>query len=65
MAPTLADSTREERLAYVRERYQCISNCDACGLCQIFHGVDPEHALAPYIDGEAELKTVMMSYRRR
>jgi len=65
MAPTVKSSTREERLAYVRDRYHCIANCDQCGLCQIFHGEDPEHALAPYIDGEAELAQVMMRYRSR
>ena len=65
MAPAIATSTRDERIAYVRERLQCISNCDLCGLCKIFHGVDPEHALAPYIDGEQELRQVMMRYRGR
>lgn len=65
MAPSIASSTREERASYVRERYQCISNCDLCGLCKIFHGKDPEQALAAYIDGEAELRQVMMRYRGR
>ncbi len=65
MAPLIASSTREERLAFVRERYQCISDCDQCGLCKIFHGQDPEHALSAYIDGEQELRQVMMGYRRR
>lgn len=65
MAPGIEDSTREERLAYVRERYQCIANCDLCGQCALFHGQDAEHALAAYIDGEAELRQVLMSYRRR
>ena len=62
-APSVAKSTREERLAYVRERYPCISDCDQCGLCKIFHGQDAEHALAAYIDGEDELRTVFMRYR--
>ena len=65
MAPSIESSTREERLAYVSKRYQCIANCDLCGLCKIFHGVSPEHALADYIDGREELATVMMSYRHR
>ena len=65
MAPMVASSTREERLAYVRKRYPCIADCDACGLCQLFHGRDAEHALADYIDGKAELAQVMMSYRGR
>lgn len=65
MAPSIGSSTREERLAYVRERYRCISDCDQCGLCKVFHGRDPEHALVAYIDGEAELAQVMMGYRGR
>lgn len=63
MAPSIATSTREERLAYVRERYRCIADCDNCGLCKLFHGKDAEHALATYIEGEEELNLVMMSYR--
>ncbi len=65
MAPSIASSTREERLAYVRERYRCISDCDQCGLCKIFHGQDAEHALEAYIEGVEELRNVMMSYRHR
>jgi hypothetical protein len=65
MAPSIESSTREEREAYVRERYHCISDCDLCGLCKIFHGVSPEHALADYIDGREELAKVMMGYRHR
>lgn len=65
MAPTIENSTREERLAYVRHRYPCIADCDQCGLCKLFHGQDAEHALAAYIDGEASLAQVLMGYRQR
>ena len=65
MAPSIEDSTRDERLAYVRQRYQCIANCDLCGLCKLFRGQDAEHALAAYIDGEAPLAQVLMGYRQR
>lgn len=64
MAPSIAQSTREERLAYVRRRYPCIADCDACGLCRLFHGEDAEHALADYIEGLDELPQVMVRYRR-
>lgn len=64
MAPSIADSTREERLAYVRERYRCISDCDLCGLCKIFHGRDIEDALEDYIEGAEELRNVMMGLRQ-
>ena len=65
MAPTVAESTRDERLSYVRERYRCIADCDQCGLCKLFHGKDAEQALAAYIDGEDELAVVMRRYRGR
>ena len=65
MAPLVGDSTREERQAYVRERFRCIADCDACGLCQLFHGQDAEHALASYIEGTEELPVAMRRYRGR
>jgi hypothetical protein len=61
--PSIASSTVDERRAYVRKRYACISDCDACGLCKLFRHMDPETALADYIDGLAELPQVLMRYR--
>lgn len=62
-APLVADSTREERASYVDEHYHCISDCDLCGLCSVFHGREPMIALADYINGKAELADVLMRYR--
>lgn len=56
-APEVACSTREERLAYVRERYRCIADCDNCGICAMFHNVDPEVVFEDYIEGIADLVT--------
>lgn len=64
MTPSIKDSTKEERLAYVRKRYTCIADCDSCGICALFHGRDPETALADYIEGKEELPQVVMKYRR-
>ena len=61
--PSIQSSTREERLAYVRKRFVCISDCDACGICATFHGKNVEEALADYIEGKAEYRDVMMRYR--
>ena len=63
-APSITTSTHDERRTYVRERFKCISNCDLCGNCALFHGRDAETALADYIDGHAELPEVVMRYRR-
>lgn len=62
-APSISESTKEERLAFVRERYVCISDCDACGICATFHGKDPEQALSAYIDGEREYKEALIRLR--
>ena len=62
-APSIEGSTREEREAYVRERYVCIANCDLCGQCALFHGKDAGTALRDYIEGRAEHRDVLMRYR--
>ncbi len=61
--PAIGSSTQEERLAYVRERYVCISDCDQCGICATFHGKDPEQALKDYVEGRAELRDVLVRMR--
>lgn len=61
--PRIADSTPEERAAYVRKRYECIADCDACGNCAFFGGTDPEKALSDYIDGKMELSDALKQLR--
>lgn len=62
-APEIGKSTVDERIAFVRQAYKCIGDCDACGICRIFKGKDPELALADYIIGERDLFEVMADYR--
>ena len=61
--PHIADSTREERLAYVLKRYECIANCDLCGNCAIFRGTRPEEALVDFIEGRLELTAALKKFR--
>ena len=49
--PEIAESTAEERREYIKRRYPCISDCDMCGMCKVFHGKDPEVAYDDYIQG--------------
>ncbi len=63
MPPEIEKSTVEERAAYIREKYHCISDCDNCGLCQMFRGKDPEVAFADYIDGKSDYLEVIQRYR--
>ena len=39
-APKIYESTVEERRAYINKRYPCIADCDMCGLCKVFRGMD-------------------------
>ena len=62
-APDIGNSTMDERRAYVNEYFQCITDCDMCGLCKVFHGMDPEIAYDDYIKGKRTLKEVSEDYR--
>ena len=64
-APEIANSTVEERRAYIKEKYPCIADCDMCGLCKIFRGADAEHAFDDYITGKRSFMEVSADYRRR
>lgn len=63
MAPEKETSTEKERRAFIKERYKCISDCDMCGMCNFFHGKDPELAFSDYISGERSFLEVMSDYR--
>ena len=63
MAPEISKSTKEERREYVKNRFPCIADCDACGLCSVFHGKDPEVAYADYIRGDRTFEEVSRDYR--
>ena len=62
-APEIAESTQDERRAYIKERFPCIADCDMCGLCKVFHGKDAEVAYKDYIDGEKSFTEVSQYYR--
>lgn len=50
-APDIDESTKEERLAYVRQQWRCLNDCEACGKCRILRGREAELLYADYIDG--------------
>jgi hypothetical protein len=62
-APDIKESTREERAAFVNKRFPCISDCDSCGICATFHGLDAFVALADYIAGKQDYLSVPSRYR--
>ena len=63
-APEIAESTVEERRAYIKERFPCIADCDMCGLCKVFRGKDAETAYADYIQGSRSFFEVSEDYKR-
>lgn len=63
-APSIEQSTKEERRKYINETFKCIADCDMCGLCTVFHGKDPEIAFDDYICGKREYIDVSEDYKR-
>ena len=61
--PEIPDSTIEERRIYIRNRFPCIADCDMCGICKVFHGMDPEDAYQDYINGVRSFSDVSADYR--
>ena len=62
-APLISESSVDERREYIKNRYPCISDCDMCGLCKVFHGKDPELAFRAYIEGSLTFEAVASMYR--
>ncbi|MBQ8950949.1 MAG: hypothetical protein IJ065_07230 [Eubacterium sp.] len=62
-APKIEESTMVERRDYIRNRYPCISDCDMCGLCRVFHGKNPENAYDDYIKGKRSFIDVSEDYK--
>ena len=62
-APDIENSSETERRKYIKDRYPCISDCDMCGLCTVFHGKDPEEAYNDYIVGRRSFEEVSEDYK--
>ena len=63
MPPEIQNSTREEREAFIREKFKCISDCDSCGIYLVYRGKDPVLVYKDYIDGNAEYLDIARKYR--
>ena len=61
--PDILSSTAEERREYVKKRFPCLSDCDMCGLCKVFHGKDPEMAFDEYIKGNRSFTECSDEYK--
>lgn len=65
IAPSIDNSTSEERRAYVREMWRCLSDCEACGKCKILRGREAEILYADYIDGKRAYMEITLEIRNR
>lgn len=64
MPPEINNSTREERIDYVRNAWQCMHNCELCGKCHILRGRDAETLYEDYIEGKRSYLKVSLEIRK-
>ena len=50
--PGMETSWIDDDQAYVREKWECMHNCELCGKCHILKGRDAEILYADYIEGK-------------
>ena len=60
----IKNTSKEQREEYIKNTYHCISDCDNCGLCKIFHGKQPEIIFADYIEGLREFIDIANEYKK-
>ena len=65
MSLLIKDTTREERIAFLRERFRCLADCDLCGNCILLHHRDAEDVYADYIDGLRPFADITRELRNR
>lgn len=63
MAPDIETSTKEQRIEYINRTFWCRSDCDSCGICQIFHGKEPLTVYEDYIEGRRTFREISEEYR--
>lgn len=62
-APKIDASTAKERMEYVSDKWQCLSNCEICGRCSMLRGRDAEIVYADYIEGRREYMDITFELR--
>ncbi len=63
MVPDVHTSSREEREAFIKTTYACKADCDACGICVMFHNKDPLIVFKDYIAGMKTYEEILSLYR--
>ena len=62
-APDIHNSTKEERLEYVLDKWRCCNNCEICGKCSILRGRDAEIVYEEYIEGRCSYMEITLKIR--
>lgn len=63
--PSIEQSTREERQAFVIDAWKCLHDCEMCGKCRILKGKDAETLYADYIEGRRSYIDVTLDIRNK
>lgn len=63
--PSIEQSTREERQAFVVDAWKCLHDCEMCGKCRILKGKDAETLYADYIEGRRSYIDVTLDIRNK
>lgn len=62
--PSIETSTKEERMNYVRDEWECTHNCELCGKCHILKGRDAEELYIDYIEGKRSYIDITLEIRK-
>jgi len=63
-APEISSSSREERLAFIREEFRCLHNCEICGKCSFLKGREAEEVYKDYIEGIRSFMEITIEQRQ-
>ena len=61
--PSIASSTRQERLNYVLNEWKCLHNCELCGKCHVLKGRNETQLYADYIEGKRPYMEITLEIR--
>ncbi len=62
--PNIQDSSKDERINFVRKQWQCLNHCPSCGKCYFLKGRDAEDLYAEYIKGNKSYIDVTKELRQ-
>jgi len=63
-APEIRTSSREERLAFIKDEFRCLHNCEICGKCSFLKGREAEEIYNDYIEGNRSFMEITIEQRK-